>query len=250
MEVAIMKRRIPIIFTLALFILSSTACSVLQKDAAEVKVIPKDKTDVTTSSDSDDTSKPKDNEDTLNTDLDDKLQSLQAGTQEYIKSIIGDRAAEVLSAIKAKDMEKLSQAVHPDKGVRFSPYGHVNTETDLLFTQDQVRNLSSDQKIYTWGSYDGSGEPIKLNFEGYYNKFVYDEDFVNATETGYNKVLGTGNTLVNTLEVYPKAIVVEYYFPGFDPQYQGMDWRSLRLVFEKQDTTWYLVGIAHDQWTI
>jgi (p)ppGpp synthase/HD superfamily hydrolase len=29
-----------------------------------------------------------------------------------------------------------------------------------------------------------------------------------------------------------------------------MDWRSLRLVFEKKDDIWYIVGIIHDQWTI
>jgi hypothetical protein len=29
-----------------------------------------------------------------------------------------------------------------------------------------------------------------------------------------------------------------------------MDWRSLRLVFEEQGGSWYLVGIVHDQWTI
>jgi hypothetical protein len=37
---------------------------------------------------------------------------------------------------------------------------------------------------------------------------------------------------------------------GFDPEYEGMDWRSLRLVFEKKNDIWYLVGIIHDQWTI
>jgi UDP-N-acetyl-2-amino-2-deoxyglucuronate dehydrogenase len=31
---------------------------------------------------------------------------------------------------------------------------------------------------------------------------------------------------------------------------EGMDWRSLRLVFEKKNDIWYLVGIIHDQWTI
>jgi hypothetical protein len=44
-------------------------------------------------------------------------------------------------------------------------------------------------------------------------------------------------------------MIVEYYFPGFDLQLQGMDWRSLRLVFTLYDNTWYLVGIIHDQWT-
>jgi hypothetical protein len=44
-------------------------------------------------------------------------------------------------------------------------------------------------------------------------------------------------------------MVVEYYFPGFDPQYEGMDWRSLRLIFLQDNDVWYLAGIVHDQWT-
>jgi (p)ppGpp synthase/HD superfamily hydrolase len=44
--------------------------------------------------------------------------------------------------------------------------------------------------------------------------------------------------------------MVEYHFSGFDPKYEGMDWRSLRLVFEEKDNIWHLVGIIHDQWTI
>ncbi len=246
----IIKHRVALIFIVAVFILSAAACTILQNNDGGIKVIPKDNTQTTTTPEPGSTAKPQDTKDKLDEELDDKLESLQNGTQEYIASIIGDRATEVVKALREKDLEKLSQAVHPEKGVRFSPYGYVNVETDLVFTREQVRNLGNDSKVYNWGSYDGSGLPIELDFEGYYNKFIYDVDFMNAPEVAYNKVLGKGNSLVNTLDVYPKAIVVEYHFPGFDPQYEGMDWRSLRLVFEKKDNTWYIVGIIHDQWTI
>lgn len=251
-----------------LLLLNFTACSFLQSDTKEVKVIPKKETtqvspantgdtggtavtsDTSGTTDTTPDTKPEDKANEQKSELDDKLQSLQNGTQEYIKSIIGDRATEVLYAIKSKDMTKLAQAAHPDKGIRFSPYGHVFADTDLKFSADQIKSLASDKKRYTWGSYDGSGEPIEMTFGEYYNRFIYDEDFVKAKEVGYNKILGKGNIIINTAEVYPKAVIVEYYFPGFDPQYGGMDWRSLRLAFEKQGTTWYLVGIIHNEWTI
>jgi len=101
-----------------------------------------------------------------------------------------------------------------------------------------------------WGAYDGTGDPINLTFEGYYNKFIYDVDFANAKIIGNNTVVGHGNSLINISEVYPGAVFIEYHFPGFDPQYNGMDWRSLRLIFEEKDGAWYIVGIVHDQWTI
>ena len=62
--------------------------------------------------------------------------------------------------------------------------------------------------------------------------------------------IGQGNSLNNIREFYPGSYFVEYHFSGFDPQYAGMDWQSLRLVFLEEDGVWLLVGIVHDQWTI
>lgn len=56
--------------------------------------------------------------------------------------------------------------------------------------------------------------------------------------------------LENQFEVYENPIIVEYYFSGFDPEYEGIDWRSLRLVFEQYEGSWKLVGIINNQWTI
>jgi hypothetical protein len=160
-----------------------------------------------------------------------------------------DRAFIILSALKYKDMSKLSQYVHPQAGLRFSPYATVK-DTDQVFQADKVAGLMADPTVYLWGNYDGSGEPINLTFADYYSKFVYDEDFASAPQLALNDRLGTGNSIDNSQEFYPGAMIVELYFPGFDPQYAGMDWRSLRLVFMQEDGTWYLVGIIHDQWTI
>jgi N-acetylmuramoyl-L-alanine amidase len=171
-------------------------------------------------------------------------------TDEYIKSAINAKAMETVSALKDKYLEKLSELVHPEKGVRFSPYGYVDVENDLVFSAPEVKGLDADSTIRIWGSYDGTGDPIELTFEDYYKKFIYDVDFANADQIGYNKILGQGNTLINSSEIYKDAIIIEYHFSGFDPQYEGMDWRSLRLAFEKVNDIWYLVGIIHDQWTI
>ena len=172
--------------------------------------------------------------------------SVETAGEQYLFA----RAFDVVLAIKNNDMKKLSGFIHPDKGVRFSPYGYIDTEKHLLFTSSQVQGLSKDKREFVWGAYDGTGDPINLTFEGYYNKFIYDVDFANAKIIGNNTVVGHGNSLINISEVYPGAVFIEYHFPGFDPQYNGMDWRSLRLIFEEKDGAWYIVGIVHDQWTI
>ena len=145
-------------------------------------------------------------------------------------------------------MITLSSYINPVSGVRFSPYSYLE-ETDRVFSANQIINIFADSKVYSWGEHAGSGEPIDLSFWDYYSRFIYDVDFANAPQMSLNGRLGGGSTIDNSPEFYPGAMIVEYYFPGIDPQYEGLDWRSLRLVFTEDNGTWYLIGIIHDAWT-
>ena len=166
------------------------------------------------------------------------------------KKIIEATSEQVIKAISEKDTDAWSEFVHPEKGLRFTPYTFVSTENDVVFTKEEIKDFFNDTNEYLWGFYDGTGDEIRLTPGEYYDKFVYSEDFKNAPEIGYNEVLSFGNALENQFEVYDSPIIVEYYFPGFDELYEGMDWRSLRLVFEEYEDDWKLVGIIHNQWTI
>ncbi|MTI80879.1 MAG: hypothetical protein FH758_08345 [Firmicutes bacterium] len=168
---------------------------------------------------------------------------------EIAEEVIKETSDKVINAIKEKDMGTVSSFVHPDKGVRFTPYTHVSLDDDIVFSKKQIQNFFKDEEKYIWGHYDGKGNEIKLTPSEYYEEFIYTADFVNAEEVGYNTILSSGNMLENQFEVYENSIVVEYYFSG-DYEYQGMDWESLRLVYEEYEGTWFLVGIIHNQWTI
>ena len=169
---------------------------------------------------------------------------------------VAARAAQAILALKDRDWTEVASLVHPVKGVTFSPYTYVRPlqgapgEADLVFSPTQLQSLWSDPTVYHWGTYDGSGEPIDLTFREYYDHFIYDVDFARPDVIGFDQIVGQGNSMNNIATVYPNAVTVEYHFEGFDPQYAGMDWRSLRLVLEPVDGTWYLVGIVHDEWTI
>lgn len=157
---------------------------------------------------------------------------------------------DIMEMIKNNDMNALSTHVHPSKGLRFTPYTYVDIQNNRLFTAAEVAGLNQDNTVYNWGDYDGSGFPIDLTFSDYYNEFIYDADFLNPHMIGNNLAIGSGNMIENTSTAYPNGSFVEYHFTGFDPQYAGIDWGSLTLVFEQDNGDWYLVGIIHGQWTI
>jgi hypothetical protein len=159
-------------------------------------------------------------------------------------------ALTIITLIKDKDATALESYIHPVKGVRFSPYAFVNTGTDRSYSAAQILTFFTDATAYNWGSYDGSGLPIQLDNNGYYDKFIYDVDFEIPHLIGVNTEIGKGNTPNNIAAVYPGDVFIEFHFNGFDPQYSGMDWKSLRLVFEDLGGTLYLVGVVHAQWTI
>jgi len=170
----------------------------------------------------------------------------QIGT---VDDAVAARAAEIIFSIKNNDITHLATLVHPEKGVRFSPYTFVNND-DLVFAAADLPALFAVSDTHLWGYFDGSGEAIKLSGANYWAKFIYDANFAQPKIIGFNQSVGHGNTINNISEIYPDGVFVEYHFPGFDPKYDGMDWRSLRLVLEEYQGQWFLVGIVHDEWSI
>lgn len=159
-------------------------------------------------------------------------------------------AIDVLEALDIKDMSALQSFSHPSTPIRFTPYAYVDISSDLTFSASAFPTLINDPTIYTWGAYDGSGDPMNLTFDAYLDAFVYDEDYLNPHMVGINNIIGQGNSINNVSSVYPSASFVEFHFTGFDPQYGGLDWTSLILVFEQVAGDWKLIAIVHNQWTI
>lgn len=154
----------------------------------------------------------------------------------------------IINALADKDLETVAKYAHPEKGVRFSPYTFVE-ESHLVFSSDELPKLVDTDKVFTWGVFDGSGDPINLTFDDYYDRFLFSADFSNPEEMAINKELGWSSMINNIADFYPGSSFVEYHFSGFIKEFDGMDWVSLRLVFIEENDTWYLVGLVNDQWT-
>jgi len=148
-------------------------------------------------------------------------------SQGQIEPAAAARANEILFALRNQDMEQLAQ----------------------FFMSSELSELPEDDNIYRWGIYDGSGEPIEMTWAEYYQSFIWSADFAFPDKVGYDNLISHSNMIDNHKWVYPESITIEYHFEGFDPQYGGLDWRSLRLVLEEVEGEWYLIAIINDQWT-
>jgi phage terminase large subunit-like protein len=159
---------------------------------------------------------------------------------------------QVLSYLKTKKYDSLAQFIHAEKGVRFSPYAFIDTMHDKVISVELLNRWTDKKKQekINWGNKDATGDPIISTIDEYVNSFVYDVDFSKADSTKVNQFIGGGNAQNNLLPIYPGHNFVESYFKGADKKMEGMDWRSLRLVFKYMDSKYYLVGMVHDEWTI
>jgi len=166
--------------------------------------------------------------------------------------LLKNLSAEIMVQIRNKDYQALANYVHPVYGLRFTPYAFVDTLKDVKFSPEKfsIEVTKVPQSKINWGEFDGTGDPISLTIDEYFGKFVYPADFLNAESFKVNEFIGSGSMINNLKEVYKGCDFTESHFSGFDKKYDGMDWKSLRLVFNQIEGKYYLVGIVNDQWTI
>ena len=159
-------------------------------------------------------------------------------------------ACAVLHALKEEDYGQVASFVHPEKGVTFTPYSTVNLEQDLTLSAAQIQGLEEDPRVYTWGFEDGRGNPIQMTISQYVDRYVFNQDYTQASEIGIDQIMISGNALENITTAYPGCRFVDFWIPSIDPVNEGLDWCSLKLVFELGESGWLLVGVVHGEWTI
>jgi len=160
---------------------------------------------------------------------------------------------DILTAIKAKDYNRVASFIDPLLGVRLSPAAYVDTTVSKPLQADRFIQLSQDKTKHKWGVQQGeTGNEVLMTFSEYFSKHVYSADFLTAPRHGVDMRIGNGNGLNNLRDIYrgKDFHFTEFHFPGFDSKYSGMDWQSLRLVFRMEMAVPKLVCIVHDQWEI
>src|SRR5688500_7169598 len=163
---------------------------------------------------------------------------------------VGAAVREILAALKNRDSAVIARAAHPTKGVRFTMSSYVRPADDVTLTAAQLANAFADPTLRRWGTTDGRGDPVVLTFAEYTSQYLYARDFAASSQTAYNRTIGQGNSTDNTAVIYPDAILFEAFDPGPDPAMRDTRCQSLRLLFEREQSRWYLVAVVHAHWTI
>lgn len=170
--------------------------------------------------------------------------SSQNSVNKVDKSNIKEVSKITIESIKNKDFNTISNFVHKDYGIRFSPY-YDDVDSNLIFDKANIKTFLNDTNIYIWGKYDGIGDDISLTTSEYYNKFIYDYDFSMA-QIGENKIISFGNQSDYHSKLYSNTYIVEFAYDGTE-DCANNNWKSLRLIFQLIDNQWYLVCIVHCQ---
>ncbi|MCG3808073.1 hypothetical protein I3252_01095 [Psychrobacter sp. Ps4] len=158
------------------------------------------------------------------------------------------QALRIQRALVNKDFARITNDIHPTRGVRFSMYAYVRPETDKVFSRAQFAQYLQQSKIrFTWGEKDGTGDLLVTPLPRYLDTWIDASKFNNAS-ISINEFQHSGNMINNLKKIYPNSEVVEFYHKGSE-EYAGMDWRIMRLVFEEYQGKRYLVAIVNEQWT-
>lgn len=158
------------------------------------------------------------------------------------------QALRIQRALANKDFARITNDIHPTRGVRFSMYAYVRPETDKVFNREQFAQYLQQSKIrFTWGEKEGTGDLLVTPLPTYLDTWIDASKFNNAS-ISINEFQHSGNMINNLKKIYPNSEVVEFYHKGSE-EYAGMDWRIMRLVFEEYEGKRYLVAIVNEQWT-
>lgn len=168
-----------------------------------------------------------------------------------LKNEVVARATAATKAFYAMDPNAIAALVHPTAGVRFSLYNQISVESDKKFSASQITKYFGTSVKFTWGTQDGSGEPIVIPMKSFIANEFADHDFSKAPQISYDAYdTFRGNAISNVKDFYPNAHVVEFYFPGFVEKYADMDWRAIQIVLQEFEGQWYIVNVISNRWTI
>lgn len=160
-------------------------------------------------------------------------------------------ATKIFDRLLNRDYETVSTYISDDYKVVFTPYANVEWDNAVKFSANEVAGFGTSETVYTWGNYDGSGEPIDMTPQEFTSTFITNHFYPGAPNVSVDKKVGNNTLEDNTSNYENIEHFVEFHYPMFNPEFEGLDWESLRFGFKKDASGEYkLTIIIHDCWTI
>ncbi len=163
-------------------------------------------------------------------------------------------ATRVLEALASRSGEALADVAHPERGIRFTAYGFVKPEGDVVLERAALTKAFSDPTKRSWGYQGESDERIQLTPAEFFQLYLSSPDgkpWERATGTApasYEAAAFNVTTLQRDLKAaYPIGEVVELRRPPKMPD--SFSWRVVRVVCEVHEGKSYAVGLVHNAWS-
>lgn len=157
-------------------------------------------------------------------------------------------ANEILPLLSEMNIAELTKYVNPKSGLTFTPFSSAGEADRTISLRDLVFQSKTKSEAI-WGSWDGSGEAISMRFPDYWNRFVWNADYLSADRVTPNEITVSGTAIENVREFYGDCLFVEYAIDSLNGYEDGTDWTTLKLVFCRYEKQWYLTGLIHGEWT-
>lgn len=173
----------------------------------------------------------------------------------------------VLAALKEKDYIKLENLISSEGlTVSLSPNGVFESEIVSIygskdnfqtkspakknFSKKEILNIGINNKNYVFGNTHDSGEPIIDTIQSFFDKWIYNHDYIQAPEVFINEVREDGSSIKTLKEDVGSMNFILYHFPSSNIELATPDWTSMYLVFKKENNQYKLRAIVKDNFTI
>jgi len=161
--------------------------------------------------------------------------------------LVRDKADAVICILENQNYSQLLKFLDKSIGVYVSDSINIPFNEYNHFTYEQIKNIITDETIYSLKINDDPSEPWKTSILHYFeSRFTINHSLL--SKSSFNKYISEidwymGNeTILNEVK---NSLFIEYYYVP-SGKYGDIDWISIFVIFKKIDNNYILVGISRN----
>lgn len=195
------------------------------------------------------TNEPNQNNDKNNDELEQNDDTIREKEEEPLSLL--ESADLVLKALSTQSFEDLIMFQTEKKDIFFSPYLTFTKEDAACFSPTALAENKENNAILYWGVQDGTGDPLNLTVNQYFDRYVNRGDYLSEeVKILENDIQTLGNSMNVIPEVFPNHEYVSYNLPHDKDDAAEMSWKTLILVFERINNELKIKAVVNHEWTI